>query len=270
MILKDIHNVTSSQESQDGAMHSDSQDGQTTDRYGRDHVPVSRFRARERNKELPTNAICGPLFSNSSPSANLQRSLENRLRENLDLSGSPLYVLTWKISDMPVGLPICRLQALGHRIKEVDFFGWQTPRARGDAGRRRDGKIKNLEDQVRAISGWLTPLASMGMGGARKAEATLRNMAKKNAPMVTLRDQVRLIKGWRTPTARDYKDGNADLEKISVNSLLGRECLLFPASTEKQDRLNPEFVRWLMGFPEEWGNCAPTATPSSRKSARNL
>ena len=32
--------------------------------------------------------------------------------------------------------------------------------------------------------------------------------------------------------------------------------------------LNPELCRWLMGFPIEWQNNAPTATPSSRKSRR--
>ena len=32
--------------------------------------------------------------------------------------------------------------------------------------------------------------------------------------------------------------------------------------------LNPEFVCWLMGYPSEWLNCAPSAMPSSRKSSR--
>lgn len=36
-------------------------------------------------------------------------------------------------------------------------------------------------------------------------------------------------------------------------------------------RLAPPFVEWMMGFPQGWTDtdCAPSATPSSRKSSRS-
>ena len=75
--------------------------------------------------------------------------------------------------------------------------------------------------------------------------------------------------GWPTPTTRDHKDG-ASVGTVPDNGLLGRVVWQAGtnASTEKPAayRLNPNFSRWLMGFPAEWANCAPTATPSSRKS----
>src|SRR5271169_2414105 len=51
----DIRNAISSPASADGTTPSSSLDGQTTKKYGPAHVHVSRFRARDSEKDMPTN-----------------------------------------------------------------------------------------------------------------------------------------------------------------------------------------------------------------------
>lgn len=88
--------VTSSPESEAGRLLSDGQGSSTSPGSGPAPVRVSRFRARDSGKAMPTNATSGPLFMISSPSARLQSSLESRLRARMDVNGSPEYALTWK------------------------------------------------------------------------------------------------------------------------------------------------------------------------------
>lgn len=79
---------------------------------------------------------------------------------------------------------------------------------------------------------------------------------------------------WPTPTARDWKDSgkNANYKKIaSKHKLAGIVVFVHgggssnAAEMESIDGLHPEFLAWLMGFPPEWNEVSPLATPSSRK-----
>jgi hypothetical protein len=137
--------ATSLPESAAGPTPSDLPDGPTTAPSGPAPVPVSRFRARASKKAMPTSDTSGPLFTNSSPSADLQRSLENRLRQRMAGSGSPEYALTWKMHDMPSGPPICALRASGRRTSGKDFSGWPTP----NAGPQNDTDTKWQERRAR-------------------------------------------------------------------------------------------------------------------------
>ena len=109
MTSKDSPASISSPVSLDGNLPCNGLDGKV--QSGPAPVPVSRFRARDSEKAMPIDDTCGPLFTVSSPSASLQSSLENRLRQRMDGNGSALFVLIWSQWDMPAGVPICRLRA---------------------------------------------------------------------------------------------------------------------------------------------------------------
>ncbi len=201
-------NATSSPASEDGHTPSDSRCGLTIDLFGQEAVPVSQFRGRDTEKELSTNDTSGPLFTSSSPSANLQCYLENRLRDVLDLSGSPECALTWRSVDMPAGGPTCQLVA---------------------SARRTLGKGSFL---------WPTPTATNGHPGGFSKKTCERKMAGENRP-----------------------------SGAKIGSDLKWEPRMLPHL--KHGYPDPRISRKLMGYPKSWARCAPSATPSSRKSRQS-
>lgn len=121
---------------------------------GLDHVLASLSARQAKEKGLLTSGTCGQHGSISSNSAALQQFLASKLREEPDLFGSIWFWLIWKVVRSPAGRRICALRVYGNRIGAVGFIGWQTPRARGDAGGRRWRKKEavNLGDQVRIFA----------------------------------------------------------------------------------------------------------------------
>jgi len=260
---KDIHSATSLPELVAGHTPSDSPDGRTTDQSGQEAFPANRSALPERGWPSETNGTFGPLFEGSSPSADLQRAVASKLRARLDVSGSQEYVLTWKQWDMPLGPPICRLLASARPKDGNDCSGWQTPRARGDAGGNRfeKGDIRNLEEQAQ-LAGWPTTTVNDSTGSQYAYSA-----GDHNKKVLKLPGAARLA-GWPTCTTRDHKDGTAETCKnVPDNTLPGRVALTAglaplggPAQTKsgggfpptKGRRLNPFFSAWLLGFPTAW------------------
>ena len=299
MISEAMTDAIFSLESEDGNSPCSSPDGKG--RSGPAPVRVSRSASPARAPGKRTPDTCGPLFTASSPSADLQQCLANRLADRLATNGSPEYALTWKDQDMPWGPPICRLRASGRRISDSVFGGWPTPDAsvindseslesfeRRRVRLKRNGAGRPLAIAAK-MAGWVSPTAQDGERGSAPPRAhdtgvpLSQQVAGWATPRVTtnggngnperaadgkarLEDQVH---GWATPTAPRKHDSDHSAFRYNPNKmqddpvmqLLGRDLNLSNVPMEKRGALAPEFSRWLMGFPAGWENYADSATP---------
>ena len=208
--------------------------------FGRVAHPASPGPLQGPSAAKTTPGTSGPLGGVSSSSTDLQCSLESKLRARLEGHGSPLYALTWKHWDMPSGPPICALRARVLRTNGNGSSSWATPTA-------NDKKNSAY---------------SLDKGDKRKMRPKLLG-------------QARMASGWPTPTQRDWKSGYASDKtrargvgrplNETVTYQLGVTRSGSAAPMGSNAHLNPAFVCWLMGYPDEWENCAPTETQLSPK-----
>ena len=228
-------------------MRQDSQDGVTTDLFGREVAPVSRSAVPASGVAQRMSATYGLRSSGSSESAALQLSLASRLQERLALRGSTMFALTWKAKATPLRRQICQLAASAPRTGDSGCGGWRSPAAQnadrgGQCGLKRvsAGHTLNLQDQAQRVA-WPTPTTDDRYRGK-----------------------------WDDPSIqRRVAIGKQVTLSMQATSILGATSSGFPAPTEKRGQLNPAFPRWLMGYPAKWDDCAPTAMPSSRKSRQS-
>ena len=282
---KDVPGSTSSRASAGGTKPSKSQAGRKTVPSGPDPVHVSRFRARDRRKAIPISDTSGPLFSISSKSHGLQSFLESRFPAHLGENGCPLFAWTWRHVDMPVGSSIYRL-FVSIRSIGVNVFGlWRTPTASDDhrgTVPRMDGRQEGLPNQVPGQLGlWGTPRT---VAWRARGEIIANNQDR-------IEDQVLAqLALWGTPRAKIHAGTSGARREKNLARLEDQIFLLdmMAEGTEVTDTgippywfrvrmdargrylpLNPEFTRWLMGYPSEWDAYVPMGTRSSRKLARD-
>lgn len=202
----DIPSATFSLVSACGVSHFVLPDGRTVDEHGLAAALASLSARQVKALGLQTSGISGRPGSTSSRSADLQSSLENRLRARLSSLGSTLYTLTWKAWATPSGVSRSRLRASVRRTSATARTGWPTPMARDHfpahsteyiAAKMAQGHgMANLNDRVQ-LSGWPTPMAGTPAQNGNNAAGNNDSSRKTVA-----------LAGWPTPTAQDASRGS--------------------------------------------------------------
>lgn len=256
-ISLDTLNVISSPVSEAGVTLSDLQDGPMIARVGLSVAPVNLSARQAKAAGLLMSGIYGPLPIGSLCNEDQSQCLENRLRAKMDSRGSTLFKLTWKTRLTPHGRRISALRALVPRISDKDCIGVPTPDTHECGGPQNPAKSPlgghsvRLQDTV-TLASIDTPRATERTGGNRNS---LRSSAK--------------LMSVQTPAGMSLTGVNPDgslrskLDRLPSQALLADFGEIVTGGTEKtknSDPLNPDYSRWLMGYPAEWGSCADMAT----------
>lgn len=129
----------------------------------------------------------------------------------------------------------------------------------------------------RASRSWKTSALSLFADSRPFAETLPRSGMTRNGTLYRLPPLVRIIKGTGftsllpTPRAAEWKGTGPIGSKSHLHRVLRRYLdATMQAKTGKSGQLNPQFVEWMMGFPDGWTDigCDVWETLLSRKSLK--
>lgn len=222
-------------------------------------------------------------FSTLSQSLILQCYLGSRLETLLGNTGSILYSWTWKQKVTSAGLLYCQqaVRARPTSETELSLAPWPTAAARDhkggyEGGRMRNGKFStDTLDVAAQLASWTTPSASDGRRGGTGITANMTGTSLAQQVKVAAYPTPLTVPD--SPKSRGQLSGSfrrlmepclPDLDTPVRITSSGQMLTGSDAGMGISGPLNPALSRWVMGFPPVWDDCAVTAMPSSRKSAR--
>ena len=242
--------------------------------------PICRLRASARH--ISGNGFSGwPTATAQDTRQYSQESLRTFIAEgkvsghNLDLNAAA-QLTGWPTPLASKLTPSQREDFTPNLANVAQLTGWPTPNAisenRGGLqtnaenalNRKEQGHMLNLDDAAQ-LSGWATPTVRDHKDGAANLE---------NVPINHLLGREVLLTGWATPLGLGGRHTKGSPKRAIDNKgrlkdqvyLVGEMSNGSHAPTspkmdkENTGQLNPDFSRWLMGFPDEWANCAPMGT----------
>ena len=208
---KDTHSATGLPESEDGRLHLEKLESQTSTPSGQGHAPASRSLRQGMEREQLTSDTSGQNSTVWSRSADLQESLVSKLRERLEPLGSTMYKLTWRKKNTPQGWSYSQLVASARRTKDSASTGlpktpWATPTAccadvsqtiKATEKLWQRGRMQGLLIEQSVLAHWPTPAQRDHKGGYQGGR--IRN-GKVSTDTLDVATQ---LAGWATPNTMD-------------------------------------------------------------------